>query len=143
MEELTLAVFKAWYMLDPDSLRKIWHTLQMTMDLILSVDGNNTYKLGHTGRKKKTSGITMTTNYVFKYRWPHAELTKESVCIASTVNFSGFDRDDNSLVSYGSEFEEMECDVWECLVFCSHFSCSDSFRYVVNLCEKHTVYLHA
>ena len=109
-EELALAVFKAWDMLDPDSLCKIWYTLQMAMNLILSVNWNNKYKLGHSGRNKKTSGIYMTTHYVSKYRGPHAEATKESVCLASTVNFAGSERDDNSEVLYDSEFEEVKYD---------------------------------
>ena len=87
VKELALAVFKAWDMLDPDSLRKIWYTLQRTMDLIMSVDGNNTYKIGHSGRSKKTSGIAMTTNYVSKYRGPQAESTEETVCLPTTVHF--------------------------------------------------------
>ena len=107
VEELPLADFKAWDMLNPDSLRKIWYTLQRTMDLIMSVDGNNTYKIGHSGRNKKTSGIDITTNYVSKYRGPHAELIKESVCLAPTVHFAGSDRDDNSVVLYDSELEEV------------------------------------
>ena len=110
VEELALAVFKAWDMLNPDSLRKIWYTLQRTMDLILSVDGNNNYKIGHSGRNKKSSGIDMTSNYVSKYRGPHAESIKESVCLASYVHFAGSDRDDNSVVSYDSGFEEVEYD---------------------------------
>ena len=52
----------------------------------------------------------MTTNYVSNYRGPHSELTKESVCLASTVHFAGSDRDDNSAVSYDSEFEEVDYD---------------------------------
>ena len=110
-EELALAVFKAWDMLNPDFLRKIWYTLQRTMDLIMSVNGNNNYKIGHSGRNKKTSGIDMTTNYVSKYRGPHAESIKESVCLAPIVHFAGSDRDDNSVVSYDSGFEEVEYDV--------------------------------
>ena len=111
VEEVALAVFKAWDMLDPDSLHKIWYTLQRTIDLILSVNWNKNYKLGHSGRSKKTSGIDMTTNYVSKCRGPHAETTKESACLASTVNFAGSDRDDNSAVSYDSGIEEVEYDV--------------------------------
>ena len=80
------------------------------MDLILSVNCNNKYNIGHSGRSKKTSVITITTNYVSKYPGPHAELTKESVCLASTVNFAGSDRDDNSAVSYDSGIEEVEYD---------------------------------
>ena len=109
-EELALAVFKAWDMLDPDSLCKICHTLQRTMDLIMSVDGNNTYKIGQSGRNKKTSGIDMTSNYVSRYRGPHAESIKESAFLASTVHFAGSDRDDNSVVSYDSGIEEVEYD---------------------------------
>ena len=52
----------------------------------------------------------MTTKYVSKYCGPHAEMTKESVCLASTVHFAGSDRDNNSSVSYDSEFEEVEYD---------------------------------
>ena len=84
----------------------------------------------------------MTNNYVSKYRGSHAESTKESVCLPNTVHFAGSDRDDNSRVPYDSEFEEVEYDVRKCLVFCSHFSCSNPLSHVINLCGKHTVYLH-
>ena len=52
----------------------------------------------------------MTTNYVSRYRGPHAAMMKELVCPAPTVHFAGSDRDDNSVVSYDSGIEEVEYD---------------------------------
>ena len=51
----------------------------------------------------------MSRNHSWRrYRGPHAEFLKESVCLPSTVHFTGSDRDDNSVVSYDSGFEEVE-----------------------------------
>ena len=104
-EDLEAAVCDAWGNIKMDTISRMWYTLQVTMDSVFSVVGNNTYKLKHINKTKMLKEGLLGRNYQSEYRGLNSKQQRVTVVIPKSLVFASLpdDSDDDSVKSEDEE----------------------------------------
>ena len=88
-----------------NTISRVWYTLQVTMDSVISVGGNNTYNLKHINKTKRLKEVILGRNCQSEYWGPHTKHEMVTVVIPTSLVFPSLpdDSDDDSVKSEDEE----------------------------------------